>query len=298
MRRILKKTHETPVTPGRFGAAQGWTRGRQEPQAEPAAAQVVRTKGIYQAKPPKIALVFCAFREEAILPFFLKHYWFVDKFVALLGKSEDRTEEILKADPRVEVRPLEFPGGFNDREKIEGMNKAVSSLDGGFDWVIAADADEFLWPPNDSGCGTLGSLLTRTRENVLRVAYRNVYRHVDDSNLDINSDTPPVYQRRHGDGAPLPGYIKPAVIRTKRGITFGIGHHEVYGASAHGTPLAGSHWAYADLSFCIYRSVRDRTQRMSGENVARGWGTGHYNETEDKVRHLCKQHEHDPIVVP
>lgn len=306
MRHVLRKSEmDVPVADGRYGSRSGFTRGRRLntpyiTRPNPPVLVTRRTNQLYNPSPPKICLLVCVYREEAIVPFMLKHYWFVDSIVVLFGKSDDRSEELLRADPRVKIVPLDFPDGFNDRLKMEAVNREVINASPDFDWVLCIDSDEFIWPPNDAECKTFASTLTRVdpRTNVIFAAYRNVYRNVKDKDLAIESVIPPVFQRRYGDPKPVPGYTKPCLIRTKQGLTFNLGHHEVVGPHRAGTTMfGGSHWAYADLSFCIRRSVEDRANRLSVENMRNGWGNGRYGENEDKVRHICRVHENDPMIV-
>jgi glycosyltransferase involved in cell wall biosynthesis len=87
--------------------------------------------------------------EEKLLPYWLRHYsTFVDKIFIADDESSDKTVEIAKANPKVEVFKLEndTPGKNNEPAMtkffIDGYKKYSR---GAADWVIFADGDEFFY---------------------------------------------------------------------------------------------------------------------------------------------------------
>lgn len=93
----------------------------------------------------KIHLYTLCYNEEHILPFVLEHYAkLCDKIVVYDNNSTDRSLEIMKACPLVEVRPLGAVG-FDDVRNIEIKNNCWKESRGIADWVIVADMDELLY---------------------------------------------------------------------------------------------------------------------------------------------------------
>lgn len=95
----------------------------------------------------KIIVVTLTFNEETILPFFLKHYHFASKIIIFDSGSTDRTVEIAKRCPLVELRDrTPTHGAINDGENVRLKNEAWKNE--GADWVMVVDCDEFLWHPS------------------------------------------------------------------------------------------------------------------------------------------------------
>ena len=91
--------------------------------------------------------------EERMLPYFLRHYsTFAEKIFIFNDKSTDRTAEIAKAHPKVELFDLENDLTFEGRPIVNNiaMNKAFTEgykkySRGVADWVMVADGDEFIY---------------------------------------------------------------------------------------------------------------------------------------------------------
>lgn len=85
--------------------------------------------------------------EEAILPYFLRHYSaFADKIFVLDDHSIDRTVEIAKAHDKVELVDFNYEGGLNEDEHTLAFVEAYKKYSRGIaDWVICVDADEFIY---------------------------------------------------------------------------------------------------------------------------------------------------------
>lgn len=96
----------------------------------------------------KIVVVTLTYNEEVILPFFLRHYErFVERIIIYDSGSTDRTLEIARAHPLVELRDRKPTNGeIDDLENIRLKNTAWK--DCGADWVMVVDADEFLFHPD------------------------------------------------------------------------------------------------------------------------------------------------------
>ena len=234
----------------------------------------------------------CFYNEAALIPFFLSHYHFVATIEAFVSPSLDATRELLAADPRVILRDVLMPDGIDDDIKVAWINDAVRRRDPQHTWHLVLDADEFLWPPGDPAGATVSAFLDRVPPSdvVLGARMVQVYRHASDRDLDPTA-TPVVLQRRHGTPSDIP---KPIVIRSNQALTFVPGNHRVLGVAVSATHrFDGAHWQNADPAFAVTRRIRDRKERMSKTNIARGHGVHHYHHTAADVHAELERHRHD-----
>ena len=95
------------------------------------------------------AYVIC-WNEEVMLPYYLRHYEiFCDKIIIYDNMSTDRSQEIIKAHPKCELRLYDSKGEVRDDLYLKIKNHAWKEARGqGIDYVIVGDTDEFLYHPN------------------------------------------------------------------------------------------------------------------------------------------------------
>jgi hypothetical protein len=238
-----------------------------------------------------IKLVTCFYNEAFLIPFYLRHYHFADAITALVTPSDDETEALLRADPRVTVEVLQMPLGIDDELKSATLHTALW-FEQQHDWIILADADEFVWPPDDPGALTVGAYLASVpdRDDVLMAHMAHVYRSATDADLDPTL-IPIGNQRRHG----REHLSKPIIIRQGRRIHLRPGNHDF--RSTHQTlsalTFAGAHWANADPAFTVTRRVRDRGARISPTNRLMRHGTHHWDVTAAEVIADLESHRDD-----
>jgi len=151
----------------------------------------------------KIAAVAMVYNEALVLPYFLRHYRYLDEIHVLYETdSTDESLEILMRAPNVIIEKCHIEGGLDDFEKINLINKVVQGNKA--DWIYVVDPDEFVFPPNESP----HDFLKRQSRDVVRSAMFQVYRHRSDKDLDPSW---------------LPYLKGPTAIRTcsppKRGLT-------------------------------------------------------------------------------
>jgi hypothetical protein len=216
----------------------------------------------------KVELIVTYYREEFLAPLFLMHY---ESFVDRISLLTDR-----------------FPDGkFDDVPKMNWINRAIARSDA--DWVIVVDLDEFVFP---LPLGTDPRLaLEQEQGSIIMCEMSRVWRHRTDG--DIDRLKPPLLQRLHGQ----PDHKKPAIFRPQ-GVMLGAGNHNA-NFPAHykwGKPWGGAHWANADSCFWIDRGTRDRGQRLSQENISKGWGI-HQLRTEQQILKECQAHLDDPQII-
>lgn len=244
-----------------------------------------------------IQVITAVYNEELLMPLFLRNYSFADSILVILDTATtDRTPEYLKADPRVEIFPITYPDGLNWQTKSNTVHQ--KALESKADWVMAVDADEFIYPMEN-----FETWLNERNGNLVWVALSEVYRHKDDSDIDYTQ--PPYFQRRHGNpikgmsyGQPL--YIKPCIVKPSSRVKWDCGIHKY---SIPDSPdvvdtresVQGVHWCMADPEIAIYRRLQQK-ERQSKENLANSWGVQNHYITKEIILKECNAHLNDPLL--
>lgn len=242
----------------------------------------------------KIAAVTMVYNEALLLPYFLRHYRYLDEIHVLYETdSIDESLEILKQAPNVVIEYCHIQGGLDDIEKIKLINEAVQRMKA--DWVYVVDPDEFIFPPNDE---SPHDFLKRQSFDVVQSGMYQVYRHRSDRDLDPSLD--PIPQRIHGDldlystameanRAPNNTYVKPNIVRPSKKIQLLPGHHQVEGELQISPELyIGAHWQMADPSIAIARRMQRRA-RISERNRVHRMGWQHFDITVNKIKEECER---------
>jgi len=94
----------------------------------------------------RIVVYAISWNEECMLPFFLRHYDFADKIVIYDNMSTDRTCEIARAHPKVELRQYDSGETIDEHKYVDIKSRAWAGE--AADWVISVDMDEFLYHEN------------------------------------------------------------------------------------------------------------------------------------------------------
>jgi 2-polyprenyl-3-methyl-5-hydroxy-6-metoxy-1,4-benzoquinol methylase len=249
----------------------------------------------------KIAAVTMVYNEALILPYFLRHYEYLDEIHVLYETdSTDETLSILKQAQNVVIEDCHIEGGLDDIDVVNLTNDTVRRIRA--DWIYVVDPDEFILPHNES---SHDFLIRQKNCNVVRAALFNVYRHRTDK--DLNPSLPPVPQRIHGDPnifstyqdenrAANIFYIKPIVVRPSNRIRFLPGKHFILGhVKVSPEFYAGAHWRMADPAIALDRRMEHRA-RHSERNKAYGLGWHDFNVTEEWLRAECDRHLDDPVI--
>ncbi len=252
-----------------------------------------------------VNLITFMYNEQFLLPFFLKHYDWVDKINVIYDQdSNDMTLNILKSYSKVNIIPFKFPNMMNDVLKVKKINKVYKNLRN-CDWILLVDADEFIFIDK--------SVLEKLTIPVANVKLFNVYRHYSEKDLDPNK--PIKEQRRHGFLDER--YNKPIIVKPGLDIFWGVGNHTINKPSgtsayflgkmkkiifrkrfieAHDCGIIGAHWANADPCFCVERRIKGRRDRQSHFNLKHNLTYQHHNIRVEDVLAECKMHEKDPVV--
>jgi hypothetical protein len=173
---------------------------------------------------------------------------------------------------------------MDDWIKVYRINETYKTLS--CDWVLNVDADEYAFVSNEQ--------IAQNTTDVLKVKFIDVYRHVTESDLDVNR--PIKEQRRHGKfHSERPDFNKPIIARTGLELKWEPGNHYCNLESID-VGIIGAHWRSADISFCLTRKLKHRRDRQSKNNKAVGMCTQYWDITEASVKADCLAHSHDPQV--
>jgi len=244
-----------------------------------------------------IKAVCMAYNEEFLMPFFLRHYRYLDEIRLVVdADTNDLTREIARQFGNVVMEEFQFPAGMDDILKRDKLTATARSMQ--TDWLYVLDADEFIFPP---GLEDPRSFLARQTANVVVARMWQVFRHITDKPLDPMSE-PIVLQRRHGDpnrdSPDNAQYQKPIVLKLPLDFRMCLGNHDITGtglvfAEEH---FDGAHWAHADPKFVIERRIKNRRDRQSQRNLQLGLTSQHHHVTEEEIRSILNTNANRPLV--
>ncbi|MGD0856638.1 MAG: glycosyltransferase family 2 protein [Dehalococcoidia bacterium] len=241
----------------------------------------------------KIAAITMVYNEALILPYFFRHYEYLDEIHVLYETdSTDDTLKILNQTPNAVIKKCHIKDGFDDIDKVALINDTLRGIKA--DWVYVVDSDEFIFPPNESP----SDFLSRQNYDVVRAAMFRVFRHRTDNDLDPS--LPPVPQRFHGMpdvfSADNAKNVKPIVVKPSSKIRFLPGNHAIKGNIIFSPEFyLGAHWQLADPSIAVARKMQCRV-RMSERNKALGMSFHNHNVTEEGIRAECDGYLDSPII--
>jgi len=232
------------------------------------------------------------FEEIDFVFFFFNHYSYVDRIIIYLDKSsKDGSAEFLKKQPKAQIVWGGTDGKLDDYECCEALSKIACECT--TDWLIYADADEYVFPlemadPRET--------LAKADGNLIYSHMWNMFRHVDDEDLDPSKPT--LLQRRHGDPRRIPECVKPNIVRSDLGIHWGVGCHYVVGTRNPIIPSSvrfdGAHWQSVDLELACKRRIKGVRERLSQKNIDNLWASHNFTITREEIADLMEQHKNDP----
>jgi hypothetical protein len=95
-----------------------------------------------------IVMYGIVWNEELMLPYFFRHYdSIVDRYVIYDHDSDDRTQQILNAHPRVTMRRFDVQGESVCECARDVKSNAWKESRDDADLVLVCDVDELLWHP-------------------------------------------------------------------------------------------------------------------------------------------------------
>ncbi len=245
----------------------------------------------------KTTILTMWYNEAFLAPFFLSHYAYADKIHILLdADTDDNTREICSRYGNVVVEDFTFPDMMDDEIKADKISAVARRSDA--DWLMAVDADEFIFP---MGGEDPIAVLSRQTANLMYARMWQVYKYRAEDRLD--PDKPAIFQRRHGDPNTSVGdnalYRKPIIVKPKVGIEWYVGCHE-YAENANivvsDEYFIGAHWAMADVEMAVRRYLLGRLNRQSENNLAKRFTIRPDRSTETQIRRECRRHDGDPLL--
>ncbi len=96
---------------------------------------------------PRIYLISVCWNEELFLPHFLNYYSFVDKIIVFDNFSSDRSVEIMRQYPNVEICFYNTNEKIRDDIYLEIKNNIWKQYREECDWMIIVDIDEIVYHP-------------------------------------------------------------------------------------------------------------------------------------------------------
>jgi glycosyltransferase involved in cell wall biosynthesis/Flp pilus assembly protein TadD len=244
---------------------------------------------------PRVAVISTVHNEEDLIVPFLEHYFGLGAAAVLLVNNDctDRTLERARRFPNVSVTDLDSGGQMDDELRVEVFQRLREGCAGRFDFVILADADEFLVPKG--GRGLKEALAAHRHEEVLGTEGYEVVQGPDECPYDPSR--PPLAQRRWG--VPSPGYNKPVVLRPEGPSRLSAGQHYLLGPRPYpaACPFYLLHLACFDEAVFLRRQLQ-MAARRGERNARRGYGVEYAGLTEADARARWRALVGDPRLGP
>jgi glycosyltransferase involved in cell wall biosynthesis len=218
----------------------------------------------------RIEVYAICYNEEVMLPYFLRHYsQMCDKIVIYDNYSTDRSDEICRQNPKVEL--IKYDSGNQIRDDIYLEIKNNCWKNSKADWVIVCDIDELLVQLNAAA-----------DLNNWTVVMPDWFEMVADRLPDIKEDQ--IYYDNNYNQGVSQGQISKCIM-FRPGAIKEINYHP----GAHGIDAVGDvrvlhtsdfgilHYKYLSAEYVIARHAMYR-QRLSDINKRLKWGV-HYNNS-------------------
>lgn len=217
----------------------------------------------------KVVSVTPVFNEEILLPHFLRHYAeFCDVMVLWDNASTDRTVEIARAHPKVDLRRFETEG-YDDLTALR-LAEAARKEFHDVDWLLLPDVDEFL-VPRDMGRAR-DALASADADVLVPDGYCIVQRPGEP---EFDPARPISEQRPYGHWSL--NYSKPVIIRPGADARYVPGKHVlVCGPKTRVERYRRFLLIHADmLDFGFWRFRKNR-RPLSTDNIKHGYSVGHF----------------------
>lgn len=199
-----------------------------------------------------------------MLPYFLRHYeTFADKIFIINDHSTDRTAEIARVHPKVQLLDFEYDRGLNEADFSNCFAQTYKKYSRGkADWVVCVDADELIYNKD------IAKVLGEQRQRGMRVLKCTGYQMISKT---LPTTDGQIYDECKTGGRSR-GFDKPVIFDPTLDITFGDGRHTIQvpdGISIGWAKLLLLHYKYLSRDFYIERSkiVYPRTSGMTKEVI-------------------------------
>jgi glycosyltransferase involved in cell wall biosynthesis len=242
-----------------------------------------------------IHLYATCWNEERLIPFFLRHYEpLVDRIVIYDDGSTDRSLELLRVSPKVEIRPLvrATESYLDAHESL--FETCWKESCGQADWVCLVDLDEFLFHPEwhsylaaqkDTGVTTIQALGYDMVSESFPPAGANLATTLTRGERDLLLDKTCIFA--------------PDAIEQ---INYGAGRHRCSPTGRVILPaqyrMQLRHYKNLGLDYLLAR-MHALAGRVAASDTARGW-SGQYLRDDDSIRtHFQAQlTQAEPVPLP
>ena len=219
----------------------------------------------------RIEVFAICYNEEALLPYFLRHYSsFAQRIVVYDNYSTDRSVEICRANPLVEV--IKYGSGDRIRDDIYLQIKNNCWKGSPADWVIICDIDELVYHPN------IRQVLADCNSTLIEPELFNMF--AEKFPITEGQIYDEVLMGIQGGGKK--NLFKPRDIME---INYDPGCHVAFpeGRVVDNGPLGIKtlHMKYLSLDYTLERK-RLSNSRLSEVNKTMGWGV-HYQVSDDEA---------------
>jgi glycosyltransferase involved in cell wall biosynthesis len=222
----------------------------------------------------KIEAFAICYNEEALLPYYLRHYsQFCDQIIIFDNYSTDRSEEICLANPKVKL--VKYDSGNQIRDDIYLQIKNNCWKNSNADWVIVGDIDELVYHAD-----IVKALkdVTLSEATIITPRMFNMY-----------SEKFPVTEGQIYEEVTygIPCGSKTNVFRPRMitNINYDPGCHEAHPEGNvifyHVVGMKTFHMRYLSKQWVIDRNEQSY-KRLSELNKQLGWGI-HYHATAQKI---------------
>ncbi|PZR74996.1 MAG: glycosyltransferase family 2 protein [Chthoniobacterales bacterium] len=226
-----------------------------------------------------IHLYAACWNEERIIPFFLRHYEpLVDRIIIYDDHSTDRSVELLRASPKVEVRPLQREAESYLDAHLALFETCWRESRGRADWVCFVDLDEFLFHP-DWHC-----YLDAQKEAGVTIIQALGYDMVSETFPPAGATLATSLTRGRRDlHLDKTGLFALDAIEQ---INHSVGRHRCSPVGRLVLPARYSmqlrHYKTLGLEYLLARTHALAT-RLTGDDLTRGW-SAHYLRDDDSIR--------------
>ena len=242
-----------------------------------------------------IDLYAACWNEERIIPFFLRHYEpLVDRIIVYDDRSTDRSAELLRASPKVEVRSFQREAESYLDAHLALFENCWRESRGRADWVCFVDLDEFLFQPD------WHSYLEAQKKAGVTVIQALGYDMVSASFPPNDAALATSLTRGRRDvHLDKTGLFAPDAIET---INHSVGRHRCAPEGRVVLPARYSmqlrHYKTLGLEYLLARTHALAT-RLTNDDLRRGW-SAHYLRDDDSIRAQFQEHlsQAEPVPSP
>lgn len=224
----------------------------------------------------KIHVYTLCWNEEAILPYFFKHYETIaEKIFVFDNGSDDNSHKIIKSHPKAVLNHFDTNGESREDEEIKIKNEAWKQSRKTADWVVVCDTDEFLYHYD------LKNYLSQHLELGTTIIHPIGYQIISNK---FPTTTDQIYYEAN-DGFQLDKFSKLVAFNPKHiwDMNYGPGCHKanptghvVFDTPRHTKLL---HYKFLGEEYVIDR-FKKLSKRKSAHDITKGYGLNYFKDEE------------------